>query len=179
MKDGSRITVRVDAQLLDEIDDYANAHTGNNRSAAVKRLLEAGLIRTEIAEQYQQAVESLLKDHLEQMFKVASRGTKASLATLVMATTYLPATAAVAEETGRLVADSARRHGDSLPTAMFDDACAALRKVERASTDDVMDWCWRAAGRIQTAGSRPTYTAATKGLSVHKEPTGPDFWMKG
>lgn len=177
MKEDNHLTIRVSDDLLSEIESYARTNTDGNRSAAIKRLLESGLSISKATDQCVSSVRSILDESLDKMYRIASRGTKASLASLVMAASYMPSTSSIAAETGRLVIDAARKQGIGLPVEIYEEACGRSGKAAGASAEEAMDYCWRAAGRIQQAGSKPTYSAATKGLPIRKTSIeGPDFW---
>ena len=112
------------------------------------------------------------------MFKVTSRGTKASLATLVITSAYLPSIAALSEESCDLVIRAAKDQGSALSTDSLDVAASRAGKFHGATSQQAMKYAWAAGGRLQKSGSKIDFSNAVKGLSITSTDDNQikDFW---
>lgn len=175
-----RFTVRFkdNDPLVDRIGAFAQSHTNGNEAEAIRRLVSEGLASAERASLVEEAVDRKLDEGIERMAKIASKGTKASLAALALSATYLPPMADAAGESARLVAEASRRQGATVPTDPVDAALSPLAKHHGAGPADAFKFAWTAGGRLQAMKNGVDYRAAVKGISASPEGDAPaiDLW---
>lgn len=153
-------------ELIQAIEEYAAEHTAGNRSAAITSLIEAGLHNVHIDDYLAGVIKRAADEAMERVearvARAASRESKASLASLILCSTYLPAIADEVMESAKL---SARLHGRDIDDCLYgiDEAAAYISDMSFAHPSEVFDFAWNAGGRAQGQRGRVSYGNAVKG----------------
>lgn len=158
------VGIKLKPDLLERVDSYASACTGGNRSAAIAELIESGLRHKEVDEEMAasiaDAVEKAMERVEDSIVRISSRGAKASLANLILCSTFLPAIADMEAESAKV---SAILHGKDPYDETFDgmaEAAAYIHDFHLAHPGEVFDFAWKAGGIAHNSGRRVSYTMA-------------------
>lgn len=158
------INMRVDEDVIAQVDAYAKEHLNGNRSEAVRELLKRGLSKEAegiIAEEISSAVER----GLERVIKAESRGAKASLGSLILLSKFLPTLLDLTVCNAKYSLKGFNH--ETLNEEAIYEALLECDDVENLKAKDAFAFAWQAAGNIQSHGTRPTFSNATQHLKPH------------
>lgn len=164
--------VRLEDDLLRRIASYMISSGASNRSSAIRDLIELGLKyysdQDLVSVQCDILSDVLIErvtESIERLYKVNSRGTKASLASLLLLSLYLPHIATMTKETGALVFDSADKSGLNVSITDLNIASMPLDDWLGITSAELFDLLWSSAGKIQRHGTKATYHAAMRDVA--------------
>lgn len=160
------MSIRVDEEFINQISGYADKHCEGNVSAAIKELVRIGLAPHEAVEEAKGSMAEMMDDYLLRMTKIASRGTKASLANLALSSMYAPFLASAYQIEDKSIAKFCRMNGISTDEQASYEAAFDVMDFGKVLTWDVCDWAWSVGGRMQADQRGVDLQRATKNMEV-------------
>ena len=172
-----KVSLSISSDTLQKLIEYASIH-GMKLSKAAEVLLSQALdpgsidsgepIETERILQRLDDIESSIKGSLdnqtERIAKVTSRGTKASLASLIGLVSYLPAIGNLTNANYHLTRGAWESIGYRVRDQKVEIDEATLLEMREQRPSDFLDFCWAAGGRAASYGSAMDYASVTRGL---------------
>ena len=154
------LNVRLDDDQYDSLKSYAKARTDGNLSAAIRDVIALGLDADARMKTAELSVSALLDDFIERFARVQSRGTRAALANLYLASAYLPSIADAVEASARCMSNLSRHAGSPSCDEAIDAALHPVAHLQGASAKDVFDAALRAGGNLQRQQGAMDYFSA-------------------
>ena len=159
------IHVKIDDETAERLKAYADESCSGNVSRAVRALLARSLDQDLAARAIEKRIDEAFDEKIERMLKIQSRGTKAALANLYLASAYLPVIADAVEASGRGVSALARHTGSRSCDEAIDAALYPVAHLSGAGTKDVFDAALRAGGNLQQQKGALDYFSAHRAAS--------------
>ena len=157
-----QVPLRFEEDELERIRYYAQTHCKGNISLAVRQLCAKALEPATAQTAIEMRVEEMIERGIERMVKVNSKGTKASLATLAMLSSYMPALGDGLRAIGELSfedkdSETREEYQEKLDTALF-----TISNKENISQNLLFKWAWETGGKLQAQKGTPSLLEATR-----------------
>lgn len=157
------IHIRLSSGLYERVCEYASNNTDGVINRAVNELLGRALDSSK-EDALAAMVDAAVERGFDHLAKASSRGTKASLANLILLSQMLPGIADTQHVQFQMLGDLQNNRDAYEET--IEDAEYELSSFQSRGAGYVFDWAWRCAGNIQKAGSRPTLKSAKCGADL-------------
>jgi hypothetical protein len=172
------ISLSISEREARAIKEYCAASGFGTLQKGIRALVEQALDNDGTVERRLEAVEQSVRDlqgmlerdreaysDLEtRLIKTASKGTKASLASLIALSTYLPPVGNLVDSVSYITMEAWRRLGFEIEDQVLTRDQAALLEWRDKERGEFLDFCWKAAGRASRKGAAVDYASLTHGL---------------
>lgn len=167
-KDGKTLLrTTLSDEVFEELKTYAKEEYAGNISEATRALVGAGLEQRKTSEGTEAGMEPISEDWAaeleERLAKTASRGTKASLASLSLNSYML---ASICEILKVISKDNALIMR-ALGLKVSEDSEIAFSRIEpflNRHPSQIFNWAWDTGGRLQAQKGQPDIAEAAKGV---------------
>lgn len=157
-----QVPLRFEEEELERIKHYANTHCKGNLSLAVRQLCTKALEPATAQTAIEMRVEEMIERGIERMVKVNSKGTKASLASLAILSSYMPALGDGLRAVGEILIADEDSEANEQDQEKLDTALYTICNKENISQNLLFKWGWETGGKLQAQHGTPSLLEATR-----------------